>query len=110
MLSALANHQSIDPLIVKPSKKRQTSKKVSQAELDSLHQQLKGLIANYQALLGRAEEVGLMPLEKQRRWLEKAQQISENPRATKTALSKEISYLEDQIDRWSDQINRRQLD
>ena len=51
-----------------------------------------------------------MPLEKQRRWLEKAQQISENPRATKTALSKEISYLEDQIDRWSDQINRRQLD
>ncbi|KRM03405.1 hypothetical protein LG045_07320 [Limosilactobacillus gastricus] len=110
VLSALANHQSIDPLIVKPSKKRQTSKKVSQAELDSLHQQLKGLIANYQALLGRAEEVGLMPLEKQRRWLEKAQQISENPRATKTALSKEISYLEDQIDRWSDQINRRQLD
>ena len=54
VLSALANHQSIDPLIVKPSKKRQTSKKVSQAELDSLHQQLKGLIANYQALLGRA--------------------------------------------------------
>lgn len=110
MLSALANHQSIDRLIVKPTKKRQTTKKASQAELNSLHQQLKGLIANYQALLSRAEEVGLMPLEKQRRWLDKAQRILENHRATKAVLSKEVAYLEDQIDRWSDQINRRQLD
>ena len=110
VLSALANHQSIDRLIVKPTKKRQTTKKASQAELNSLHQQLKGLIANYQALLSRAEEVGLMPLENQRRWLDKAQRILENHRATKAVLSKEVAYLEDQIDRWSDQINRRQLD
>lgn len=111
MLSALANQQSIEPLVKPQAKRRKAkTKPVSQAELKSLHQQLDRLVSTYQSMLSRGEEVGVMPFEKHRRWLDKAQRVLENPRATKTALSKEISYLEDQIDRLSDQINRRYPD
>ncbi|MFR0579483.1 hypothetical protein ACLUW0_02035 [Limosilactobacillus mucosae] len=116
-LTAVANHQPIEPRTALKSSQRHYKKRVQVIEKTVVQssknskvlasQRLQTMLKRYDDLADTAETMGIMQFEKHRRYRNRAFEILNDPDAKTTALSRQSSYLEVQIERLEERMQSR---
>ena len=73
----------------------------------SAKKQLQTMLKRYDGLVTSAEEIGVMQFEKHRRYRNRAFEVLNNPDATVASMHRQANYLEGQIQRLEERMQRR---
>lgn len=101
------------PVNTRPHEKNRSKKQRSatnNAKPDaktSAKKQLRIMLKRYDGLMASAEEIGVMQFEKHRRYRNRAFEVLNDPDAKTAAMHRQINYLEGQIQRLEESMQRR---
>ena len=101
------------PVNTRPHEKNRSKKQRSatnNAKPDaktSAKKQLRIMLKRYDGLVASAEEIGVMQFEKHRRYRNRAFEVLNDPDAAMAAMHRQANYLEGQIQRLEERMQRR---
>ncbi|MEO5283895.1 hypothetical protein ABC389_07795 [Limosilactobacillus sp. WILCCON 0053] len=91
----------------KSKKQRSATDNAKPDAKTSAKKQLRIMLKRYDGLVASAEEIGVMQFEKHRRYRNRAFEVLNDPDAAMAAMHRQANYLEGQIQRLEERMQRR---